>query len=173
MLVRNLAVSGRSTKTFLKEGRLKKALAERADYALIQFGHNDSHARGRPESTDAGTDYKEYIGQYVDAFAKAGTVPIFVTPMHRRVFRNGKVTEELKPYADAMKAVARERKLAVVDLYTRSGELFEKLGEAASADLNSSPKDRTHFSEKGARTMARLVLEELKKVDERLGQAIR
>src|SRR5262249_52528026 len=165
--------SGRSTKTFLKEGRLQKALAERADFALIQFGHNDSHARGRPESTDAATDFQENLRTYIQAFRKAGTVPILVTPMHRRTFRGGRVSEELKPYADAMKVVAAEMKVPVVDLYTRSGELFERLGDAGSADLSSSPKDRTHFSEKGARAMARLVLDGLKATDTQLSQAIK
>jgi lysophospholipase L1-like esterase len=173
VVVRNLAVSGRSTKTFLKEGRLQKALAERADFALIQFGHNDSHARGRPESTDAATDFQENLRTYIQAFRKAQTVPILVTPMHRRTFRAGKMTEELKPYADAMKAVAAEMKVPVVDLYTRSGTFFERLGDAGSADLSSSPKDRSHFSEKGARAMARLVLEGLKAAGARLGQAIK
>ncbi len=173
VLVRNLAASGRSTRTFRQEGRLEKALAEKADFALIQFGHNDSHGKGRPESTDAETDFKDHLRAYVDAFLEAGTVPVLVTPMHRRTFRDGKVTTELKPYADAMKAVAAEKKVAVVDLYTRSGALFEQLGEEGSADLNCSPKDRTHFSEKGARAMAALVLEELKKLDSRLGKAIK
>src|SRR6185436_8940895 len=45
-----------------------------------------------------------------------------------------------------------------IDLFTRSGEVFTKLGEAGSADLNSAPTDRTHFSEKGARLLAGLVL---------------
>jgi lysophospholipase L1-like esterase len=173
VVVRNLAASGRSTKTFLKEGRLDRALAEKADFALIQFGHNDSHGQGRPESTDAGADYQEYLRTYVDAFVSAGTVPILVTPMHRRAFQNGKVTQGLKPYAEAMKAVAAQKKVPVVDLYARSGELFERLGEAGSADLSCSPEDRTHFSEKGARALAAIVLEELKTADARLGQAIR
>jgi lysophospholipase L1-like esterase len=171
--VHNLAASGRSTKTFLKEGRLRRALAVKADFALIQFGHNDSHAKGRPEATDADTDFKENLRAYVDAFVRAGTTPVLVTPMHRRTFRGGKLTEELKPYAEAMKAVAGEKNVPVVDLYTRSGELFEKLGDAGSADLSSGPKDRTHFSEKGARAMARLVLEDMKKVNPLLTKSIR
>lgn len=166
--IRNVAVSGRSTKTFITEGRLKKALEVPADFALIQFGHNDSHGKDRPESTDAATDYKEFLRTYIDSFQKAGTQPILVTPMHRRTFTKGKLTEELRPYAEAMKAVAEEKKVPVVDLYTLSGELFEKLGDEGSADLSCSPKDRTHFSEKGARAMARLVLGELAKIEPRL-----
>jgi lysophospholipase L1-like esterase len=169
----NLAASGRSTKTFVREGRLQKALDTKADFALIQFGHNDSHARDRPEATDANTDFKENLRRYVDDFRKIGTTPILVTPMHRRIFRDGKPAGELRPYAEAMKAVAKEKNVPLVDLFTRSGELFARLGEAASADLSSSATDRTHFSEKGARAMAELVAQELKKSDPRLGKAVR
>jgi lysophospholipase L1-like esterase len=57
----NLAAAGRSTKTFIKEGRWQKALDSKPDYVLIQFGHNDSHGPEKPESTDAATDYKDYF----------------------------------------------------------------------------------------------------------------
>jgi lysophospholipase L1-like esterase len=171
--VRNLAASGRSTKTFLAEGRLKKALEEEADYALIQFGHNDSHAKGRPESTDADSDYKDNLRAYIAAFREGGTRPVLVTPMHRRTFRDGKLTGELQPYADAMKAVAREEGVPVVDLYASSGRLFEELGEAGGTDLNVNEKDRTHFSEKGARAMAGLVLGGLKRACPELAGRIR
>jgi lysophospholipase L1-like esterase len=169
----NLAASGRSTKTFIREGRLQKALDTKADFALIQFGHNDSHAKDRPEATDANTDFKENLRRYVDDFRKIGTTPILVTPMHRRIFRDGKPAGELRPYADAMKAVAQEKHVPLVDLFTRSGELFARLGDAGSADLSSSATDRTHFSEKGARAMAQLVTDELKKVEPRLAKALR
>jgi lysophospholipase L1-like esterase len=173
VMIHNLAANGRSTKTFIAEGLLKKSLNVHADFALIQFGHNDSHKKGNPESTDANTDYKENLRIYVDAFQKAGTQPILITPMHRRTFRGGKLTEELKPYADAMKAVAVERKVPVVDLYAASGELFERLGEAGSQDLNCTEKDRTHFSEKGAKALAELVLMGLKKSSPKLAAAVR
>jgi lysophospholipase L1-like esterase len=169
----NLAKSGRSTKTFKREGLLQKSLDQKADFALIQFGHNDSHAKERPEATDANGDFKEYLREYVDAFRKVGTVPILVTPMHRRIFKDGKPAGELRPYADAMKAVAQEKDVKLVDLFTSSGSLFARLGDAGSADLSSSATDRTHFSEKGARAMAELVLVELKKVEPRVAKVIR
>lgn len=105
----NLAKSGRSTKTFIKEGLWTKTLAEKPDLVLIQFGHNDSHAKDRPESTDAATDYRDFLRRYVDEARAGGATPVLVTPMHRRSFdKDGKVTQELLPYADAMKAVAKE-----------------------------------------------------------------
>src|ERR1700759_2036738 len=55
----NLAASGRSSKTFLREGRWARMLAEKPEVVLIQFGHNDSHGADKPEATDAATDYAE------------------------------------------------------------------------------------------------------------------
>jgi lysophospholipase L1-like esterase len=60
-----------------------------------------------------------------------------------------------------MKAVAAETKAPVIDLHAMSGELFQKLGEAGSAEFGNQAGDRTHFNEKGAKTMAELVMKEL------------
>ena len=170
----NLAKSGRSTKTFIKEGLWTKTLAEKPDFVLIQFEHNDSHARERPESTDAATDYRDFLRRYVDEARTAGSTPVLVTPMHRRNFdKDGKVTQELLPYADTMKAVAKEKKVALVDLHGASGELFQKLGDAGSADLSCSATDHTHFSENGAKAMAELVLKGLTNVEPRLSALLK
>ena len=158
----NLAVGGRSTKTFLSEGRWQKALEEKPDYVLIQFGHNDSHAAAQPEATDAATTYKENLRRYIDDARSIHATPILVTPMVRRSFdAQGKVTGNLQPYADAMKEVGREKKVAVIDLHTSSKELVEKLGPEASAGMANQPGDATHFNEQGARAMAELVMNEL------------
>jgi len=95
----------------------------------------------------------------VEEARAAGATPVLVTPMHRRRFdEHGKATRELLPYAEAMKIVAKEKAVDLVDLHTASGILFEKLGDAGSADLSCSTTDRTHFSEKGAKAIAGLVL---------------
>ena len=158
----NKAVGGLSTKTCLLNGNIDMLLTRKPSYVLIQFGHNDSHAKGNPESTDAATDYKENLRKIVDMTRTAGAIPVLVTPMHRRVFEgDGNVSQELKPYAEAMKEVAKEKGVFLVDLYTPSGTLFDRLGDAGSADLSCKVDDRTHFSEAGAREMARLVAEGL------------
>ena len=160
--VANLAASGRSTKTFIAEGRWKRTLAEKPDVVLIQFSHNDSHGAGRPEATDAATDYRDFLRRYVDESRAANATPIFVTPMYRRTFdTDGKLTDILQPYADAMKAVAAEKKVALIDLHTASGELFRRLGKEHCPELANAPTDFTHFNEKGARAMAELVMKEL------------
>jgi lysophospholipase L1-like esterase len=160
--VANHAASGRSTKTFIAEGHWKRTLAEKPDVVLIQFGHNDSHAKERPEATNAATDYRDFLRRYVDETRAAKATPILVTPMYRRNFdADGKLLDILQPYADAMKAVAAEKKVARIDLHTASGELFRKLGKEHCPELANSPTDFTHFNEKGARAMAELVMKDL------------
>ena len=161
--IQNFAVSGRSTKTFLSEGRWEQLLKAKTDYILLQFGHNDSHAKEKPESTDANTDYKDYLRKYADAAKASGINIIFITPMHRRNFeKDGEPSRELLPYANAMKEIASEKGIECIDLYSSSGLLFKRMGDDGTADLFCSPSDRTHFSKKGAETMAGLIADELK-----------
>jgi len=161
--VQNFAVNGRSTKTFKSEGRWEPVLAFKPDYILIQFGHNDSHAKGRPEATDADTDYRSYLEEYVDSARAHGATPILVTPMHRGTWdQDGRhLTQELLPYATAMLRVAKEKKVPVIDLYSLSGKAFEELGSEQLKTLFAFPDtDKTHFNEKGARLLAALVAQE-------------
>ena len=162
----NLAKSGRSTKTFIKEGLWGKTLEARPDILLIQFGHNDSHAPDRPESTDADTDFQDYLRLYIDEVRAEGGTPILVTPVQRRTYSsNGKLNNSLLPYANAMKAVASETNVDVVDLNASSGTLYEQLGTGANKVVASVPNDRTHFNEEGARMMAHLVMQDLIQVE--------
>jgi len=159
----NFAAGGRSTKTFPSEGRWENLLKSKPHCILLQFGHNDSHAKNKPESTNASGDYKDYLREYADEAKAAGIQIIFITPMHRRTFdKDGEPSKELLPYANAMKEVASEKKIECIDLHNSSGLLFKRLGDEGSADLSCSPNDRTHFSKKGAETMAGLITEELK-----------
>ena len=165
----DLAAPGRSTKTFIQEGRWKNALAEKPNYVLIQFGHNDSHAPSKPEATDPSADYKAFLRRYIDESQAIGAIPILVTPMVRRTFNaQGRIVETEPPphrplaaYAESMKAVGAERNVAVIDLYASSKALAEKLGPVASLELASQKSDPTHFNERGARAMADLVIQGL------------
>lgn len=170
----NLASPGKSTKTYFDSGAWAKALGEKADFILIQFGHNDSHAKTKPESTDADTVYSDNLRRYVKEAREAGSVPILVTPMHRLRFdpKTGKLTTELEIYANAMKRVAAEMKTPLIDLYVESGKTFEPMGNEGVAGLTVSDADRTHFTEKGARIVAELVAREATKADPRLAAAV-
>lgn len=167
----NLALSGRSTKTFIKEGHWAEALKQKPDYVLIQFGHNDSHAPEKPEATDANTTYREFLRQYIDEARAAGAKAVLITPMCRRNFNaDGQVVNALLPYADAMKAVAKEKHVPLVDLNTASLELCNRIGPKEADTLANSPEDHTHFNAKGAKEMARLVMQELPQAEPSLKQ---
>lgn len=164
--IENFALSGRSTKTFLQKGDWQKLLQSKPDYILLQFGHNDSHAKGKPESTDAATEYKDNLRKFADDAEKAGARMIFVTPMHRRTFgKDGKLTDILLPYANVMKDVAKEKNILCIDLHASSGKMMQDLGDEKSTFLSCKPGDRTHFSPAGADKMAELLVLDLKQAD--------
>jgi lysophospholipase L1-like esterase len=163
----NHARSGRSSKSFIREGLWKKALAAKPDYVFIQFGHNDCPGK-KERSTDPNSDFQDYLRQYVNETRKAGAVPILITPMTRRVFKDGKIRTILRPYAEAMLKVGTELKVPVVDLHAASTRTFNRLGDAGSADWSAGKSDRTHFSRKGAREMVRLIVADLSKVEPNL-----
>jgi lysophospholipase L1-like esterase len=158
----DLALSGRSTKTFINQGHWAGALRGKPDYILIQFGHNDSHAPEKPEATDAATTFRQYLRQYIDEARGIGARPVLITPMCRRIFQaDGRIKNELLPYANAMKAVALEKKVPLVDLNLSSVALCDQLGQKASDDLACDSQDQTHFNAKGAQIMAGLVMHDL------------
>lgn len=161
--VENFAAPGRSTKTFKSEGRWDKVLASKAKYVFIQFGHNDSHPKDRPEATDVKTEFPANLREFVISARAKGMIPILVTPMHRGMWKADKVhlTDELLPYVEAMRQVAAEDKVPVVDLYALTEQAFQAMTDEQLQTLFYSPAtDRTHFGEKGARLLAGLVIQE-------------
>lgn len=166
--ITNFAAGGRSTKTFKGEGRWAKLLASHPDYVYIQFGHNDSHAKEKPEATDAATDYTAYLRELVQTARAQNAKPILVTPMHRALWSKtdpAHLTTELLPYAEATRAVARDLRVPLVDLYARSAAAFEDLGlEKIRPLLARNGDDRTHFTEAGAKLLAGFVAQETVRV---------
>jgi len=167
----NCAKSGASTKTFLETPQWARAQTVSADYLFIQFGHNDSHGAGRPESTNANTDYRDYLKGYIEFARSRGIKPVLIAPMHRRTFYpDGRLKDILKPYAEAVKAVAAEMNVPVIDLHEPSGKTLAELGDAGSEDL-FAPNDRTHFSRKGADWLAAEVARQAAEIDPVLKEA--
>lgn len=170
----NLAVSGMSTKTFPATGNWQKALESGAQYMLIQFGHNDSHGPDKPESTQADGEFTVNLERFVTEARAVGITPILVTPVHRRLYGpDGKPSTELGPYAVATRRVAEKMNVPLIDLYTVSGEFFEKLGEAGSVDITVSDTDRSHFTEQGARQIAAFIVEGLRTAAPQTAQLIK
>ena len=165
----NTAANGRSSKSFIAEGRWTNALALHGDYYLIQFGHNDEPGKGPERETDPATTYTQNLARYVDEARAIGAKPVLVTSMTRRIFDksgDGKLLPSLVPYVEAMKKLAAEKNVPLVDLHARSIEYCEKIGPVETAKLNPTEKgkpDTTHLNA-GARVIfARLVVDDLRK----------
>ena len=162
MTLANHAAGGRSSKTFRTEGRWAKVLAAHPKLVLIQFGHNDAHGPGRPESTDAATDFRDNMVRYVDEAKAAGISVVLVTPPPHRVSGpRGGIDGGLVPYATTIKAVAKEKGVPCIDLFATAGELFNGLGEEERMALFYSTEDRSHFSVRGASLLAKIIAEAL------------
>jgi len=170
--VHELCAGGQSSKSFRDTGNWKKAIDWKPNYILIQFGHNDMPGKGPNRETDPKTTYPENMSRYVDEARAIGAVPILVTSMARRTFDNGKIRGELKPWADAAKKVASEKKVPLVDLFTRSIAMLEKMGptEAAVFDPKGDKPDHTHLGEEGGKIMAGVVADELRKAEPSLAK---
>ena len=136
----NLARGGRSSFSFRAESSWQLALNEMRvpnyskTYVLIQFGHNDMP--GKPgRSTDLTSEFPEFLRQYVTETKAAGAIPILITPLTRRAFKDGKLKNDLLPWADAVRQVAAREHVALVDLNSVSAAAVEEMGARTSMDL--------------------------------------
>ena len=158
----NHAAGGRSSKSFRAEGRWDKVLAAKPTLVLIQFGHNDAHGPGRPESTDAAGDFRDNLRRYVDEAKAAGISVVLVTPPpHRIAGPAGGSDGALLPYATATRAVAKERGVPCIDLFATATAAFNKLDDEGRLALFCSSEDRSHFSVRGATLLAAMIAEGL------------
>jgi lysophospholipase L1-like esterase len=175
--VANYAESGRALYSFRGEHRLDKILSliKPGDYLFVQFGHNDQ--KDKTPGAGAFTSYKKNLEEYVAAAKAKGATPVLVTPMYRRRFDKGQLQESLGDYPAAVRKVAEEQKVALIDLHEMSGKLFQAMGEEGTKKAfvfypaNSFPgqkeelKDNTHFNVYGAYELARCVVEGLRTSD--------
>jgi lysophospholipase L1-like esterase len=137
----NFAGGGQSSKSFRDTGNWKKVIDSKPAFVLIQFGHNDMPGKGPKRETDPATTYRQNLIRYIEEARAIGAKPILVTSLTRRTFVEGKIRGELKPWADAARKVATEQQVPLVDLFTRSVDLHNKLGPADSDAFNPPGKD--------------------------------
>lgn len=181
--VANRAVGGRSTKSFIDEKRWEKVLAElkAGDYVMIQFGHNDMK-KDKPEMyADVEVAYPDYLKRYIKETREKGAVPVLVTSVCRRNFKEGKLQHTLGNYPKAMREVAASEGVDLIDLNQISYDWFSQLGEEGTlkifnhlepeqwAGFAKGSKDNTHFGEYGAAEVARKVVADA--VSRKLGVA--
>ena len=183
--VDNRAQNGRSTKSFMAEGRWKSVTdsLKAGYYVFIQFGHNDEVKTKKTYTTEE--EFKNNLGKYLSESLKAGAFPVLSTPVARRSFdTQGMVLPTHQVYSEIVRAVAREMNVPLIDLDKESMALLQKMGVENSKLLfnklepGQNPNypagvdDNTHFNEYGARRMAELVLSELRKMNLELANRI-
>ena len=177
VFIRNHAMAGRSTKTFLAEGRLDRILPELSpgDLLLVQFAHNDEG--DKPERhTEPFGDYAENLRIFIRTARSCGALPVLMTPICIRNFRDGTLLPSHDAYLEAMRTVAGETRVPLIDLYDFSFRLVQSLGDEGSKALymhvaeGESPlypeavRDDTHTRRPGAEAYARFVAGELLKI---------
>ena len=156
--VANHAQSGETLKTFLTALRLDKILSQMkaGDYLFIQFCHNDEKASWPQSYVTADATYPAYLKAYIAEARRRGATPVLVTPMQRLNFdAEGHVTNSHGGYPDAMRLVAQEENVPLIDLEKMSRAFYEANG-AANYTLIS--RDRTHETGYGAYELAKCIV---------------
>jgi large repetitive protein len=180
VVIKNTAIGGRSSKSFIVDGRLDTVLNQirPGDYFFVSFGHNDASA-GIPDRYASPEDYKMYLARYIQGARQRGATPVLLTPVGRRDFNL--VTQEFnvsfRDYVNASKEVAEELHVTLIDLSQLSIAHYNKIGLAATEDLflytnpgqypyfPSGVNDNTHFKTYGAKVIAGLVAGAVKELN--------
>nr|WP_206702877.1 rhamnogalacturonan acetylesterase [Bacillus sonorensis] len=158
----NRAIGGRSSKTFVEEGRLAAILEviKKGDWLFVQMGHNDS-SKDKPERyTDPYTTYKQYLRMYIEGARQKEATPLLITPVARLHYENGVFLNDFPDYCIAMKQLAEEEHILLIDLMNKSLQHFAEKGYSDIFKyfmISENVNDYTHFTKKGAREIAKLV----------------
>ncbi len=184
--ISNQAIGGRSSRTFITEGRWDKIMAtlQKGDYVIMQFGHNDAGplddtARARGTIRGIGNDSSEiynpirkiketvysygwYMRRYVREIKSKGAIPIVCSLVPRNNWKDGKVTRSADNYALWAEQIAKEEGAFFINLNELVAAKYEEMG--AEAVKPFFPSDQTHTNMDGAKVNAEIVIKALKEI---------
>ena len=147
----NLAMAGRSTRTFLAENRLQPAAEHGCpgDLLLVQFAHNDENEKKPERYAAPRTVFSENLRFFIRFARERDMIPVLLTPVCMRVWQDGKLQPTHGEYPAAMRDVAEEMKVPLIDLYTESFRIVEAMGEEGSKTLfmHLAPGDDSAYPE--------------------------
>ena len=178
--VYNYAIGGRSSRTFIEDGRLDevKGKLQKGDYLFVQFGHNDRDYSKAARYVEP-SQFPGYIQKYVDAGKAKGANVVLISPMNlngsRNVFSTGSNNYDAR---GMMQTVAKNNKIPFVDLNMKSYNtynntykgmadyvtryLYKKLEAGEYPNFPDGMNDgTTHFQEMGSMGHAQMICEEL------------
>jgi lysophospholipase L1-like esterase len=187
VVVENDAKNGRSSKSFISEGRWDSLINRVVpdSYVFIQFGHNDERPSKGPDRYSTIPEFKDHLRKYVKDVIDKKANPILLTPIVRRKFGDdGKLENTHLDYPDATRSVAKEMNVPLIDLTALSAKIVEAKGDSLSKSLYNwvepghknypdGKQDDTHFSPEGAKVMAGLVVDAIKEMNLPLAQALK
>ncbi len=159
----NYAQNGRSTKSFIDLGLWDKVVAnmQAGDYLFIQFGHNDSKADDPARYAAPFGAYQDNLRLFVRTAKEKGVKPVLLTPVARRWFKeNGLDRNCHTDYPAAMKQVAEEENVPLLDITTATLDWLEGLGDEGSKPyfmISTGKNDNTHTVACGARKVTEIV----------------
>jgi lysophospholipase L1-like esterase len=157
--IANHAESGESLRSSLGAKRLDKVLSlmKPGDYLFIQYGHNDEKEKG--EGVGAFTTYKADLKKFVQGARQRGGIPVLITPVQRRTFdKDEKISNSHGDYPEAVRQVAKEERVALIDLNAMSKTLYEMWGVEPSQRA-FAPNDNTHHNNYGSYELAKCIVE--------------
>lgn len=176
----NHAKNGRSTKSFIDEGRLETidAQIDKGNFLFIQFGHNDEKVEDPARYTEPFSTYMINLRNYISVARKHNAFPVLITPLERRCFVDSMHLGlgAHSDYVAAMKQTAEQNNVPLVDLYSMSRTALKKAGEQESRKwyMYFSPgiydnypegkEDNTHLRYEGAVKYAGLIAEGLREL---------
>ena len=161
----NYAQNGRSTKSFIDRGLWDKVYdaLQPGDYVFIQFGHNDAKVDDPERYAPAFGAYQENLRTFIRGARGKGATPVLLTPLARRWFKDGRLDRNChKDYPAAMKQVADEEGVTLLDITAASLDWLDSLGDEASKAyfmISTGKDDNTHTIARGARKVAEIVCE--------------
>ena len=184
--IRNLAIGGRSSRTFITEGRWNNILntLKKGDYVIMQFGHNDGGplddtARARGTIRGIGDDsveiynpirkiketvhsYGWYMRKYIREAKARGAIPIVCSPIPRNDWKEGKVVQSTASYTGWAKEIAKQEDAYFINLNELIAVKYESMG--ADQVKTFFPADHTHTNLEGAKLNAEIVVAAIKKI---------
>lgn len=173
--VENYAQNGRSSKTFIAEGRWEKVVAalRPGDFVIIQFGHNDEKTNDVKRGTAPFGEFTTNLVRFIRETREHKATPILATPTARRKFDGDKLTDTHGDYPKAVRKVAETEKVFLLELTTATEKLLQQLGPESSKRMfdwipagEFSPEakkleDDTHFNAYGASRVCDLAVSEI------------
>jgi pectinesterase len=176
VIIDNCAQNGRSTRTFISEGRWQAIIdaLKPGDYVIIQFGHNDE-SKQKGERYTPPADFRSNLIKFVQETRARRATPFLLTPVMRRRFdKEGRVQDTHGEYPDIVRSVAKEFKVSLIDMHRLSTEVLTRYGAEGSRKLFLQLKagddpnypngieDNTHFNPAGAEVMAQLAADAMR-----------